>query len=193
MSQTATERRLSAHHRLIDAASDVIAEQGWQGASVLHIGERAALSRGAVNYHFGSKELLLEHVLASVVSKWQVQVRAGTELPDLAALLDRYWAAIVSDPRGARLTTMLLYESLGPSPSITGQAQVARRQLVESVEWQLGRLQSAGRLTAETDCHRAATFVVSALSGLVVESDREPLNERGFAELRAVLVQRLAN
>jgi len=49
--------------RLLDAACQVFAERGFDGASVRDIVERAGANVAAVNYHFGSKEGLYLEVL----------------------------------------------------------------------------------------------------------------------------------
>lgn len=45
--------------RLLDAAADVFAERGLAGASLAEIAARAGFTRGAVHWHFESKEQLL--------------------------------------------------------------------------------------------------------------------------------------
>ena len=50
--------------RLVDAATRVFAEQGVDGASLLEVARRAGQrNRGAVHYHFGSRDGLLVAVL----------------------------------------------------------------------------------------------------------------------------------
>jgi AcrR family transcriptional regulator len=48
--------------RLLDAAEHLFAERGFDGASVRAITKDAGVSLPAVNYHFGSKERLLQEV-----------------------------------------------------------------------------------------------------------------------------------
>jgi TetR/AcrR family transcriptional regulator, regulator of cefoperazone and chloramphenicol sensitivity len=44
--------------RLLEAASQMFAEKGYQGATINEICERAGTNVAAVNYHFGNKEAL---------------------------------------------------------------------------------------------------------------------------------------
>jgi AcrR family transcriptional regulator len=48
---------------LLDHATDVFAEQGYEGASVREITRRAAVNQASINYHFGGKEALYREVL----------------------------------------------------------------------------------------------------------------------------------
>ncbi len=206
MSTWSAARSEHARRRLIDAAGDVIAEQGWPSASVHYIGERAALSRGAVNYHFGTREQLLEAVLADLVERWQSEWRDGVAAEGgeglaaeadgagqaLGAVLDHYWAVVAGDPRGARLATMLLYESLGPSPQITEQARLARRALVDAVAAQLQQLKALGEIDADADCRAAASLLVGTTAGLAADAGFGSAAAGGYEELRTALLARLA-
>jgi len=49
--------------RILDAAEELFAVQGYHGTSLRAITAAAAVNLAAVNYHFGSKEALLEEVL----------------------------------------------------------------------------------------------------------------------------------
>ncbi|MEO6473094.1 MAG: TetR/AcrR family transcriptional regulator [Aeromicrobium sp.] len=55
----ATRRRAATRERLIDAAREVLASDGIQGASVEHICDRAGFTRGAFYSNFTSKEDLV--------------------------------------------------------------------------------------------------------------------------------------
>ncbi|HXY28870.1 MAG TPA: helix-turn-helix domain-containing protein, partial [Acidimicrobiales bacterium] len=57
--QSQAERRSRSEDALLDAAAELIAERGIQGASLANIGSRAGLSRGLPNHHFGSKDALV--------------------------------------------------------------------------------------------------------------------------------------
>ena len=48
---------------LLDHATDVFAENGFDGASVRQITRRATVNLAAINYHFGGKEALYREVL----------------------------------------------------------------------------------------------------------------------------------
>ena len=57
--------RQGAKARLLDAAGQVFAEQGFEAATGKQIAERAGVNAAGVNYHFGSLEGLYAAVLAA--------------------------------------------------------------------------------------------------------------------------------
>ncbi|MFO7982053.1 MAG: TetR family transcriptional regulator, partial [Desulfuromonadales bacterium] len=48
--------------RILDAAEGLFAREGFHGTSLRAITTRAAVNLAAVNYHFGSKDTLIEAV-----------------------------------------------------------------------------------------------------------------------------------
>ncbi|MEV4757566.1 helix-turn-helix domain-containing protein [Micromonospora sp. NPDC049559] len=60
-----TNRRLraSSQERILTAALEVFAEQGYENATISQITERAAVSRGLISYYFATKRDLLQAIL----------------------------------------------------------------------------------------------------------------------------------
>jgi AcrR family transcriptional regulator len=56
-------RGADTRERLLDAAEQIFAERGFEGASMRAVTQAAGVSVSAANYHFGSKEALLRETL----------------------------------------------------------------------------------------------------------------------------------
>ncbi len=56
------DRRFSTKQRILGAAEDLFARRGFAGASLRQVTSAAQVNLAAVNYHFGSKDGLIEEV-----------------------------------------------------------------------------------------------------------------------------------
>lgn len=70
--RTQQERTAETRSALVEAAIEVICQQGYDAASTALIAERAGVSRGAILHHFGTRAALMAQVVESVwQSEWQ--------------------------------------------------------------------------------------------------------------------------
>jgi AcrR family transcriptional regulator len=101
---TQERRRQRTRDLLLDAAKDVFARRGFEGASLEEIAEAAGYTRGAIYKHFGSKEELFlavnkrwnESFLEAFVES--IDPATPIEELDLASLAKRWHEMQYSDP-----------------------------------------------------------------------------------------------
>jgi AcrR family transcriptional regulator len=72
--------------RLLDAATELFAAQGFHGTTVREIAQRAGVNLAAGNYHFGSKRALYLEVLRQHFARVQAELRERGAAPDPAEL-----------------------------------------------------------------------------------------------------------
>jgi AcrR family transcriptional regulator len=60
---------IASRERVLDAAVDLFAEQGYDGTSVTQVIERAGLTKGGFYHHFASKEALLFEVYGDLITR----------------------------------------------------------------------------------------------------------------------------
>ena len=90
----ASRKRAETIARLVEAANAVIAEKGFQRASLDEIAARAGLTKGAIYSNFGSKEDLFLTVAATHTAGFKLQLSPGVSLKEsFRRLLDSYVAA----------------------------------------------------------------------------------------------------
>lgn len=90
----ASRKRANTVARLVEAANAVIAEKGFQRASLDEIAARAGLTKGAIYSNFGSKEDLFLAVAATHTAGFKLQLAPGLTLKEnFQRLLDSYVAA----------------------------------------------------------------------------------------------------
>ncbi|MGO1541531.1 MAG: TetR/AcrR family transcriptional regulator [Luteimonas sp.] len=82
-----TTTRFSTKERILGAAEELFAQQGFGGTSLRQVTSRAEVNIAAVNYHFGSKENLVNEVFRRRMDEMSAQRlemlrQATTERPD---------------------------------------------------------------------------------------------------------------
>lgn len=103
--------------RLLTAAADLFARDGFDAVSVRQITSRAKANLGAITYHFGSKEALYHAVID----------RVGAHLADRFAAITAEKGAPLE--RIGRIVTMVLTEPHLPAPSMILRELAADRPL----------------------------------------------------------------
>ncbi|MDX6658593.1 MAG: hypothetical protein QOH62_3386 [Solirubrobacteraceae bacterium] len=103
-------RRLSAAARrevIEQAATEVFAERGYQGASIDEIARRSGVSPPVVYDHFASKEelhrRLLERQRDELVAFWAARMPIPEGTSALEGLLDAYFAYVEAHPYAYRM------------------------------------------------------------------------------------------
>src|SRR6201996_3235332 len=103
---TAIHYRPAAHgkgedtsRRILLAAIEVFADEGYEGASTRSLAGRAGVNAPAIQYYFGSKEGLYRAVIAHIANL--VEAR-------LDPVAQRIAVALVGKPTQAELTALLL-------------------------------------------------------------------------------------
>lgn len=119
---TQAERSSTARRTLIDATVSLLADEGYDAATVARIQEVSGLSRGLVGYHFGSKQKLMEAVVESIRVTYLETVderrERGTGLERVREMFDSYLTRLLHDPRPAKAMLVLATESATEPPEV---------------------------------------------------------------------------
>jgi AcrR family transcriptional regulator len=117
--------------RILDAAEEVFAQQGYGAASTREIARRARVPFGAVHYHWGSKQQLWEGVFRRLTDRTRetlarnvVAGRTAGETMD--NLVDAFLDLLIARPETIRL---LLRVRLEPPERMTPAIRAMSRQL----------------------------------------------------------------
>jgi AcrR family transcriptional regulator len=66
---TVTSPEINARQRVLDAAVDLFARQGYDGTSVAQVIAQAGVAKGGFYHHFASKEALLYEVYGDLITR----------------------------------------------------------------------------------------------------------------------------
>ena len=122
--------------RILDTALSLFAEQGYHAVTNAVIAKAARLTRGAMLYHFPSRETLvtaaiahIEHRRATLLEAAAAPPASGVDASDHA--IDAYWALLQTPPflafaelEAAARTDSMLAELLRPAQSAFDHAQL---------------------------------------------------------------------
>ena len=156
--------------KILAAANEVFANQGFRGASLSSIAERVGLSEPGLLHHFRSKEELLLEVLKLRHQHDDERVSRATadatRLPDALLYLCRENA---TTPGLVRLFTILAAEGVDADHPAHDWFQERYRQLRRKVVAQVTEAQGLGHIPAEHDAELLAPQILAMYDGLQLQ------------------------
>ncbi len=201
MSTPATRSRENTRARLLEAAAQVFAEVGLDGASVEAVCERAGFTRGAFYSNFESKDELFLMLAASVS---EVRVNAvRTRVEELTAagalvegcdpidLVQQIMELGGDDRLGVMLLSEIRIRALRDAKF--GEAYLAQeREMVSSIAQIVDDIVSAGLLRLRLPAETAARMLMIFWEGMTVRGamagqDDAQLRHYGGAELGSLV------
>ena len=171
-----TPKSLRTRARILDCAMTLFAEVGVVAAANPTIAERAGLTRGAMLYHFPTRELLVssaaDHIQAArarLLTEVSEKARPGSDLAEQA--IDSYWALLHTTP----FIAFAELEAAGRTdPMIAAAIAPAQRAFDEArASEQFSRMLQAGsgpRFQASRDLAR---FMLEGLSRAQLTYDEQ--------------------
>ena len=136
------ERGRATRGQLLEIATGLFAERGYEDTSIEAVLQESDVSRGALYHHFGGKEALFEAVLTAVETDISEKLEAATRhLSDPVEILRAgclTWVRLAGDPVIQRIVLI-------DAPSVIGWE--GRREQDE--KYALGTMRTALRYVAE--------------------------------------------
>lgn len=196
--RTQAERRDASERQLLQAAAAVIGERGVSAATFENIGQRAGYSRGLVTQRFGSKQGLIDALIAHLEARQGEATSEAAEVDGqpavdlLVGYVDHFLRNIALDGE-AKAYFMLMAGAVAElSPQRSAFAAV-HEGVEHRLEALIRRGQAEGAIRAQLDPKAAALTVGSLLLGLSLQliidpqMNLEPIREMTLAALRQAL------
>ncbi|SCK19072.1 TetR/AcrR family transcriptional regulator [Streptomyces sp. WMMB 322] len=185
MTPTSAARGHETRQRLLDAAAQLIVEDGWGAVTTRRVADRAGLRPGLVHYHFSTvTDLLIEAALASARREMAQATEAILQADDPAQGMTRVLEAVAeyswNDPATVLFSEMLLAST---------RLERLRTQLAELMaEWRTSVaewLRACGTTSPEgpsgeaaerpeDDAEATAMLLGAAIDGLVLHRLIDP-------------------
>jgi AcrR family transcriptional regulator len=160
-------RAIATRKCIVEAAATVFVRHGYAGASISEIADEAGITKGAVYFHFRSKELLARAVIeAQDELAAQVQERSSVGSPSAVGLLVamvRELGELMRHDVVARASMRLAVEvPTGELEDVGGTYEA----WINPTEKVIGQAVAEGDLRADLDAAALARFLVAAFTGL---------------------------
>jgi AcrR family transcriptional regulator len=176
--------------QLIEVATRLFAEHGYEGTSIEAVLSAAGVSRGALYHHFAGKEALFEAVVAAVSDQVTAELAAtvagSTDPVDAMRTAALAWISLAADPVIQRVV-------LVDAPSVLGwdrwRAMDDGRTL-GALRAMLQAVSDSGRLPAEL-VSPFSHMILAALDEIVLVVARSPDSAAAVAEGRMAVEELL--
>lgn len=158
-------RSEATRRKIIDSAVDLINEIGYPAAGLGDIIERAELTKGALYYHFDSKEALataiIEEGAESVLGAFRTSGRTST--PAMENLIHGSFVVtdVVGTDRVAAASARLLRTFGGFNPAAKSTFQSLLAEMVDCIT----RAAAEGDVRAELDLESTGASMVASMFG----------------------------
>ena len=162
--------------RILASALALFVKKGYEHVTFTDIASRLKLTKGAVYWHFASKEALLMELVRLALAKFRRQIEGlmpGGELtfPTVGEMMVRNAMQVISDPKAAAFFRLMKCEIRWGDKSM---ARIRADLLTDStfgpVEAFCRAIQAdiaAGRVKAAADAKEIATVCIALWDGLV--------------------------
>ena len=177
MAERWTQERRRQHTRdvLLDAAAEVFAARGFEGASLDEIAETAGYTRGAIYKHFGDKAEMFMAVNERLNERMLEAFRdiADPAVPpsevDLAAVAKTWRSTLSPDPRtqalGAEFNLYLLR-----NPEARARVAGQRRHVAETIAGFIDEMAARTGFRTRIPSLTIARIVLASTSGIEISA-----------------------
>jgi AcrR family transcriptional regulator len=187
--RTQAERTRASREKIIQAATEFFARQGFRGAKIADIAKAANLTEPGLLHHFPSKTYLLMEVLRERDRIDSERLRAtlqkdGSHFLEAATELVEHNEMV---PGLVRLFTLLVAESISPDhPAHEFFIQRYQRER-ERMAKVIAQAQQAGEVRGDIPAETLVVLVFAVMDGLQVQWLLEPEKVNMTGMLRVML------
>lgn len=177
--RTQAQRSATATRRMLRAARQLMARQGYTKTTLAQVGKEAGYTGGLVSHHFGSKEGLLRELVGAITRRFyddQLQpAMAGLSGIDaIAAAADAYLIELVAREERMRTLYVLMGEALGPVSSINPLFAGLNRGFRDNLRGLIEQGMNGGEIRTDLDPEAEAGLIVGMLRGVALQWITDP-------------------
>jgi AcrR family transcriptional regulator len=179
--------------QIIEATIRVLARQGYANTSLMDIANEVGMSKGAVHYHFPTKEALMTHVLQTACDAVAERTRkawttGGNPLDALRSTLRELWRVRAQLSPEAKVVADLLAQALH-DPNLRAPLAEYYRFAAAQVDEHLANNLSDLGIRLKVEPRKVSRILHALLDGLFMQSivDPEAFTEDEVVEMIEML------
>ena len=205
MNQTVTGQRPGIYsrgedtrRRILEAAIEVFAAEGYEGASTRHLAERAGINLPAIQYYFGSKDGLYRAAIDYVVQEIEAHfapivapVRAALARDEAGheELLEAFVALIAGGPNLESRRLLFARAEIEHTAGLDALHECGMRQMYEPCLGLVNRL--IGRSEEGEEAPLRTLLLIGQVTIFCNKGARRALDATEFSEAQVRAIQRL--
>ena len=172
MGSSGGDRSSVRRERILEAAAEVLAEDGFERITTRRIAQAAGVNVATLHYHFGGKEALLaaamQHALYRTEGILREAMRAAASPKEALELaFDAVWRIITERPGVLRYDLVLRALRDPAARRTANEVYAAYRRLVEDLVEQ--HVAGGGALTDGMTPPRIGHYAVAAVDGILLQ------------------------
>lgn len=181
--RTQEERKAESERRIIEAAIELFATQGYVKTTLNQVGTRAGYTGGLISSRFGSKENLLKAVLERI-SDGFLNHRVAKEIDptdarrSLYRFVDTYLTEVSKKKSAARALYVVMGEALGAIAEVQHEVaafnELTRQHLAGIVRQGIDN----DEIARDANPDDAAVLILALIRGLTMQYLADPKNLR---------------
>lgn len=177
--RTQEQRKAESERRIIRAAIELFARQGYMRTTLSQVGEAAGCTGGLVSHRFGSKEGLLKAVVSRIASRFlEDQLRPGFDSASPAASLKNliriYLAEVTVRQSRIRALYAIMGEAIGAVPEIQQDIAQLNRGFRNNIATIIQQGIEQGEFRSGLDPDAAAILILGLLRGVTMQVLADP-------------------
>ena len=123
-----SDRAQASRERILDATGRILVRDGGDAVTIAAVAQEAGVSKGGLFYHFASKELLIEGLIARYVASFDELIATAGDEPGAATLAYLRSAERAEGPAEQAVIALLAAAVVSPRALVTLRERYQRWQ-----------------------------------------------------------------
>lgn len=169
MARKTAAETAKTRQRILDAAAEIFATQGFPDTTLDQVARKAGMTRGAIYWHFKDKQDLLRSVLTEQAHPLELEISTDSCLETAWTRVQAALINAVSRQQSKQLSEILIYHGLDDTGEIQLRLVKARAQFIRHLCSVLENAIARGELSDKLNVRTVTDILKGSVTGLLYE------------------------